>query len=244
MAIFSGVIRIEPLLVSLFLTRSLATTKNYIHKYATKTAYRFVSDKVVHNYMQGHLDHKSVEGCEAIQIISLIRHGSRFPGIKDIVNLDNLFNTKIKKYSKDAEILKWKPMFQNHTAYQMTKVGVDEQRALGNRFKGYFPELLDDPSLMRFVTSDKNRTLASCQAFQEGLGLDSGSQPCEVRNDLIRFFAKCEKYLEDVEDNDLALDECKKYSMSDEIQDVVERVGAALGLTGKHKLTLCKYAVF
>lgn len=103
-------------------------------------------------------------------------------------------------------------VFPLSTASQLAPTGAEEQQELGKRFgqrflKTLFRGLGDND--VQFVTTSSPRAIDSATNFEFGfnqaLGLDNMTRVSEKRDDLLRFFDECPRYVKEVDHNDSAV---------------------------------------
>lgn len=160
----------------------------------------------------------------------MFRHGIRYPGKKDITNTGLIFN-EFQKYNVSQStldrlqsVLNAMPMAN---ATQLAPAGATEHQELGKRFGRRFFRLFRglQEGDVSFVTSSSPRAFASGKNFSSGFSAvfeqENLSLPFTERDDLLRFFDHCPRYLHEVKNNYTALNEFHEFSAS--IRDDVLR---------------------
>ena len=179
--------------------------------------------------------------CKPIQLNMVLRHGIRNPGDQDIENIKSLYNKLANSSSLShpsvREIVEyWQPSFNLEEAKILNSLGYLEQRSIARRMKQLFPGLFQSstsPLPVLFMSSSVSRTIDSCDAFASGLlGEKSNYKTAaSIRNDLLRFFDDCDKYVETVEKNKDALNELHKFKKGVEYTAMLDRISAKMNLS-------------
>ncbi|XP_049873023.1 multiple inositol polyphosphate phosphatase 1-like [Pectinophora gossypiella] len=163
-------------------------------------------------------DFKKLEGCEAVSLWSIHRHGNRNPGssvtaaVKVIAGLKDqivqafdqgsslLCATDIDEFRKWT----WNETLETTPSY-LTGVGYEELYGIGSRIRAAYPELLNGSTEdYYFRPTNYQRTITSAMGFVHGL-TDGTSlkvaidEPRDV-DDVIQPYANCQKYQETVRD--------------------------------------------
>lgn len=224
-------------LLLLLILYSLHISSSKPRLFATKNCYQATRPLNIHIKPE----------CQLLQVNAVFRHGTRNPGKKDILRCQ-AFHLSIPKlqeaYEKFEPLLSWTPKFCVDHDKDLTTAGVNEMTMIGKSYSLYFEQsnLLKNATL--FLTSDKNRTIGSCQSFLSGFKnrafLQHGTK-CKIRNDLMRFFDECKKYNHEVENNEKALKEVKLFRMGKEIELVISSIKQKLNLNGQSNVTYSKY---
>ncbi|KAB5555449.1 hypothetical protein PHYPO_G00034370 [Pangasianodon hypophthalmus] len=185
--------------------------------------------------------------CQAVHLVALIRHGTRFPTTKNIKKLHRLYDVVMTEASGSDQWLsdiqnKWAMWYTEDMDGQLVEKGKDDLRHLAVRLSKSFPTLISEENLraerMEFISSSKHRCVDSIQAFQEGLlkHWDAGDVGFRhyVNDSLMRFFDQCKRFVEDVEHNKTALKEVKLFKSSLEMDEVCRRVASRLQVPHSH----------
>uniref|UniRef100_A0A4W5QVD6 Multiple inositol polyphosphate phosphatase 1 n=1 Tax=Hucho hucho TaxID=62062 RepID=A0A4W5QVD6_9TELE len=160
--------------------------------------------------------------CTAIHVTAIIRHGTRYPSTKNIKRIQRLYDLVLNETMNTD---KW---LNDIKTKWLVEKGRDDHRHLAVSLATLFPSLISEENLrahrIRFITSSKHRCVDSIRAFQEGLlNLWKVTEvgPCHKINDeLMRFFDQCQKFVEDVENNQTALEEVHFFKASAEMKRV------------------------
>ncbi|KAM3860009.1 multiple inositol polyphosphate phosphatase 1b [Diretmus argenteus] len=188
------------------------------------------------------------DGCVPVQLTAVIRHGSRFPTVKNIRRIRELSELVLKEASSSEEwmeeIRRWEMWYSDDMDGKLVEKGREDHRYLAKRLSILFPSLLSEENLERgriwFQTSSKHRCVDSIEAFQQGLyehwGVEEVRYHHKVNDELMRFFEHCRGYVEGVENNRTALVEVEKFKGGEEMEEVRRRMAERLGLP-LHRIT-------
>ncbi|XP_022598563.1 multiple inositol polyphosphate phosphatase 1-like [Seriola dumerili] len=193
------------------------------------------------------------ERCSSVHLTAVIRHGSRYPTVKNIRRIQKLSELVRREASRGSggpedwlrEIQsRWDMWYTEDMDGQLVMKGREDLRHLARRLAAVFPALLSEENLRRrrisFITSSKHRCVSSVEAFQEGLqqhwGLQEVAYSHRVDDELMRFFERCRGYVEGVEKNRTALREVERFKHGEEMEGVRRRMAERLGLP-HHRLT-------
>lgn len=117
-------------------------------------------------------------GCQAVRLVAVIRHGTRFPTTKNVQKIHRLYDVVMSEASGPDQWLgdikqKWTMWYTEDMDGKLVEKGKDDLRHLAVRLIKSFPTLISEENLrgerMEFITSSKHRCVDSIQAFQEGL---------------------------------------------------------------------------
>ncbi|KAM9837114.1 multiple inositol polyphosphate phosphatase 1-like isoform 1-T3 [Aulostomus maculatus] len=222
--------------------------------FGTKTRYEDVNPHLLRDMLAVNtsaLKPPSSERCSPVHLSAVIRHGSRYPTVKNIRRIQKLSELVRREASRGSggwrdEIQnRWEMWYTEDLDGQLAAKGRDDLRYLAQRLATLFPSLLSKENMsgrrIRFVTSSKHRCVSSVEAFQEGLQ-QHWKQSHELRyshdvdDELMRFFERCRGYVEGVENNRTALVEVEKFKHGEEMEGVRRRMAERLGLL-HHRLT-------
>ncbi|CAB1311893.1 unnamed protein product [Coregonus sp. 'balchen'] len=125
---------------------------------------------------------------------------------------------------------KWEIWYTDDMDGKLVEKGLDDHRHLAVRLATLFPSLISEENLrahrIRFITSSKHRCVDSIVAFQEGLlnlwKVTEVGPSHKINDELMRFFDNCQKFVEDVENNQTALEEVHLFKASAEMKNLVE----------------------
>ncbi|CAK1579913.1 unnamed protein product [Parnassius mnemosyne] len=211
--------------------------------------YRMYSTITPYDTIRGDIrDYPNPEGCQAISVWSLHRHGNRNPSSSvttDIKAVADLKDEIIQSFgrggsqmcSQDIEELKkwkWNDTLEESQAF-LTGTGYEELYDIGKRLREKYRELLrGSVDKYYFRSTNEQRTIASGMAFVHGLaeGTDLNltvDRPWE-RDDIINPYEHCDKYQVEVNGGQKLLDELDAYFRTDEFQMVKNNVQERLGI--------------
>ncbi|GAB1302326.1 Multiple inositol polyphosphate phosphatase 1 [Apodemus speciosus] len=217
--------------------------------FGTKTRYEDVNPWQQVDPVAPRRDPELLAGtCTPVQLVALIRHGTRYPTTKQIRKLRQLQGLLQTRGSGDggsrvaAALSEWPLWYDDWMDGQLVEKGRQDMRQLALRLAALFPDLFsrENYSRLRLVTSSKHRCVDSSAAFLQGLwqhhhpGLpppdvsDMECDPPRINDKLMRFFDHCEKFLTDVERNATALYHVEAFKTGPEMQKVLKKVAAAL----------------
>ena len=228
-------------------TAAADTTTNY-HFFATKNTYAhskryfYGPDTVIadkHSELQRQLHDNS---CQPLQLNALLRHGTRNPGRKDMQRLDAFF-TRVDQFvyehgRADSDValnlnlamLEWfqSDLFAHawNNDKQLVAAGYAEMAGIGRFVARHFASLLDDgdaAARLEFMSSDTQRTLTSCTAFKDGLGMTDLDEPCQINDHLMRFFDDCPRYVMDSSSENHTV-EVDLFKVGPEVAGVISRL--------------------
>ena len=175
--------------------------------------------------------------CKPVQIHFVGRHGIRNPGHKDIETTGKLLE-KLTQTSINRNLLQSLQdavhSFSIDTEKELTETGWQELEQIGHRFGIRFSDIFQgtDDDDFTFQVTSKSRTVDSCKAFQSSLRNLKFDIPDEVeeRNDLLRFFDSCDRYLTEVENRDDALKEYHNFRNA-KFPDIGKHIVKHMGLS-------------
>nr|XP_061808050.1 multiple inositol polyphosphate phosphatase 1-like [Nerophis lumbriciformis] len=191
------------------------------------------------------------EGCSPIHLTAVVRHGSRYPTVKNIRAIRKLSDligssrgagaaaAREGDAARRRDVLRrWNMWYTDDMDGQLAAKGREDLRRLASRLAEAFPTLLGEDSVrggrVRVLTSSKRRCVASAEAFQEGLHQRADVTPVSYRqrvdDGLLRFFDDCRGYVEGVEKNRTALLEVHKFKDGPEMAALTRKVARKLGL--------------
>lgn len=183
--------------------------------------------------------------CRAIHMVSVIRHGTRYPTTKNVKKIARLFDLVVSDASGSASFLNniktWKMWYTEDMDGRLVDKGRDDHRHLAMRLAQSFPTLISEDFLranrIEFITSSKHRCVDSVKAFQEGLHRLWDVQDMDykhyVDDSLMRFFDHCERFVEGVENNKTALKEVERFKSSAEMDEVRMKISNRLQIPYK-----------
>jgi len=163
----------------------------------------------------------------------LSRHGIRYPGKKDIVN-GHAMISEMKRRGVSPLIIKHlqsvMDSFPISEASLLAESGAKEQWDLGRRTGQRFASMIRKNDHLTFVSSTSQRTVLSEknfeQGFDKGLGWNASST-YQQRDDLLRFFDVCPRYISEVKKNKSAFAEYHKFR-DQMFPHIVQRIASRL----------------
>ncbi|XP_074088357.1 multiple inositol polyphosphate phosphatase 1 isoform X1 [Macrotis lagotis] len=182
-------------------------------------------------------------GCAPLQLVALVRHGTRYPTAKQVRRLRALRGLLQRAGPGPAAALaRWPLAYEDWVDGQLVDKGRRDMRRLAARLARRFPALLGPggPGRARLVSSSKPRCLDSAAAFARGLwaqrhpgrpepaAADMEFGPPKINDKLMRFFDHCEKFLVEVEKNDSALYHVEAFKNGPEMQKTIKKVADIL----------------
>ncbi|XP_035882847.1 multiple inositol polyphosphate phosphatase 1 isoform X3 [Phyllostomus discolor] len=194
------------------------------------------------------------ETCTPVQLVALIRHGTRYPTAKQIRKLRQLHTLLQARGPGEkgadatggrnlgAALANWPLWYKDWMDGQLVEKGREDMRQLALRLASLFPALFSRENLdrLQLVTSSKHRCVESGAAFLKGLWqhyhpgvpppdvADMECGPPRINDKLMRFFDHCEKFLTEVERNDTALYHVEAFKTGPEMQNILRKVAAIL----------------
>ncbi|KAL2769627.1 multiple inositol polyphosphate phosphatase 1 isoform 1 precursor [Daubentonia madagascariensis] len=223
--------------------------------FGTKTRYEDVNPGLLSGSEAPWRDPELLEGaCTPVQLVALIRHGTRYPTAKQIRKLRQLHGLLQARGPGDdragragsrdlgAALADWPLWYADWMDGQLVEKGRQDMRQLALRLASLFPALFSQENYgrLQLITSSKHRCVDSGAAFLQGLwqhyhpGLqppdveDMECGPPKINDKLMRFFDHCEKFLAEVERNATALYHVEAFKTGPEMQNILKKVAATL----------------
>ncbi|KAM5236640.1 multiple inositol polyphosphate phosphatase 1 [Ctenodactylus gundi] len=222
--------------------------------FGTKTRYEDVNPGLLLEPETPRRDPALLEGtCTPVQLVALIRHGTRYPTAKQIRKLRQLQGVLQARGPEDgrpgvaggglsAALADWPLGYADWMDGQLVEKGRQDMRQLARRLASLFPALFsrENYGRLRLVTSSKHRCVDSGAAFLQGLWqlyhpgrappdvADMECGPPRINDQLMRFFDHCEKFLTEVERNATALYHVEAFKTGPEMQKTLKKVAATL----------------
>lgn len=140
--------------------------------------------------------------CRVVQLNWVVRHGTRFPTIKDITRIDRTIDRlRRRTTASDHWTRRWTSPYSVDAAGWLAPVGVAELAAMGARVRERFGAQLGsfDPARVAIEATWKPRTQQSAAAFAFGF-FGGRHAPMRVHVDAVgtdhelRFFDNCPAY--------------------------------------------------
>ncbi|XP_017089699.2 multiple inositol polyphosphate phosphatase 1 [Drosophila bipectinata] len=189
-------------------------------------------------------------GCRPTRIWSIIRHGTRNPSEKVILQAQTRLaeiKEEILKQSNPnlcagelKKLRKWSWNFLNAAEDEKLLVaeGEDELTELAERMQNRFPNLLPDiydPGWYFFKYTATQRTLKSAQSFATGLfgrhRIHAVRYPPPLHQDpILRFYKRCGRWKTDVDKNPDTLVNARRFLAEPQMQSAVEHVRSSTRL--------------
>lgn len=185
----------------------------------------------------------NIDGCQPTRIWSIIRHGTRNPGRKDIKKAKKVLskhqaailnNPNTKLCPKELDKLKsWYLKAEPENEKFLVAEGEDELIELAERMQKRFPSILVSeysPSHYLFKYTATQRTLKSAESFCTGLfgrhKLNKVLYPIPVHKDpILRFYKLCTRWKVEVDKNPKATEEVDKFiENSPLVKELVDEV--------------------
>lgn len=247
--------------LSVLLTRlscsslSVPDVPNIAAFFGTKTRYEDVNPHVLRDALSVNtsvLRPPTSERCSPVHLTAVIRHGSRYPTVKNIRRIQSLSELVRREATRGSgglggsgtwsrgsgtwlqDLQRWENWYTEDMDGQLVMKGREDLRQLSVRLSLLFPSLLCEENMRRISlrSSSKHRCVSSVEAFQEGLQRHWRRRELthQLDDDLMRFFERCRGYVEGVEKNLTALMEVEKFKHGEEMKTVRRRVEERLGL--------------
>lgn len=152
--------------------------------FGTKTRYEDVNPGLLSGPEAPWRDPELLEGtCTPVQLVALIRHGTRYPTAKQIRKLRQLHGLLQARGSRDgggsstgsrdlgAALADWPLWYADWMDGQLVEKGRQDMRQLALRLASLFPALFsrENYGRLRLITSSKHRCVDSGAAFLQGL---------------------------------------------------------------------------
>ncbi|CAG0914749.1 unnamed protein product [Notodromas monacha] len=188
-------------------------------------------------------------GCTPLTFMMLGRHGTRYPSNEDVLVatklLPVLINATLTAHEKSnrgtltpdvlRDFRQWRLPFPMGADDQIHPIGIEEWHILAETYRTRFSSFLNknlENTDIKFISSYKNRTIASAEAFADGLFGDNGHViSIEDKTKILRFYKYCQRWKEEIDENpETSLFEARNFEKSCPFQDMLDRVTAKLGL--------------
>lgn len=115
--------------------------------------------------------------CSEIHLTAIIRHGTRYPTIKNIQKMREFYDL-VRNATGNLNCLseiksQWKMWYTDDMDGRLVDKGREDHRHLAQRLIKWFPSLLTEENVrhgrVKLITSSKHRCVNSTIAFREGL---------------------------------------------------------------------------
>ncbi|XP_008068839.1 multiple inositol polyphosphate phosphatase 1 isoform X3 [Carlito syrichta] len=223
--------------------------------FGTKTRYEDVNPGLLAGPEAPWRDPELLDGtCTPVQLVALIRHGTRYPTAKQIRKLRQLHGLLRARgpggggagsaggRDLGAALADWPLWYADWMDGQLVEKGRQDMRQLALRLASLFPALFsrENYGRLRLITSSKHRCVDSGSAFLQGLWqhyhpgvpppdvADMECGPPKVNDKLMRFFDHCKKFVTEVEKNATALYHVEAFKTGPEMQNILQKVAATL----------------
>eukprot|EP01122_Echinamoeba_exundans_P014807 TRINITY_DN6791_c0_g1_i1.p1 TRINITY_DN6791_c0_g1~~TRINITY_DN6791_c0_g1_i1.p1 ORF type:complete len:554 (+),score=71.50 TRINITY_DN6791_c0_g1_i1:1-1662(+) len=195
------------------------------------------------------------QGCKAVYLNFVARHGARVASKGEIVSFDKLISFMKKNSAQLSDrarfgwMLDWTNPFKVEDAQQLLPIGERQHYEIAKRMAHDYPEIFDIPADINFPRAFTIRTSEVPRAAQSGIsfayGLFEGkgdlgnsdfrafysfSMPRNEDREL-RFFKTCPKFQTEILDNDTTYWDSYKY-LEMNIPPITERLRRLLGFAG------------
>ncbi|KAG8000167.1 Multiple inositol polyphosphate phosphatase 1 [Nibea albiflora] len=174
---------------------------------------------------------------------AVIRHGTRYPTTKNVKKMRKLYDLVKSSAAGSNSWLReiqtqWTMWYTEDMDGRLVQKGVNDHKHLAVRLSKLFPSLISEEKLrggfIKFITSSKHRCVNSTLSFKAGLtelwAITDQEFDYTVNDALMRFFDKCTRFVEEVENNSSALAEVDKFKQGAEMRRVQEKIADRLGV--------------
>lgn len=181
--------------------------------------------------------------CRQIHLTAVIRHGTRYPTSKNVKKMKKLYDVVrgigVSNWNWLRELqTQWRMWYTEDMDGRLVQKGVNDHRHLAVRLSKLFPSLISEEKLrgglIKFITSSKHRCVNSTLSFKAGLTELWDIKDMEfdhaVNDALMRFFDKCTRFLEEVDNNPSAVTEVEKFKEGPEVRRVQQKVADILNV--------------
>lgn len=205
-----------------FLAQALFQQSQVHPRFSTKSSYNLSRELDILDGFYDHQNSTPPPQClkdSVIHVTGIFRHGTRYPSLKDVKYARSLLE-KLKSASMDPQLYKklndTLNKFPNDNNKDIAPSGIVEHVHLGHRFGSKYLKLFASASEkdVEFYATSKNRTVDSFRGFLKGFQDASDykfSPPAQIKDDLLRFYDYCDKYIDGVDKNESADLEAKLF---------------------------------
>lgn len=213
--------------------------------FGTKTRYEDVNKHLLINPNYRDRSLLSDSTCTPVHLNAVIRHGTRYPTIKQIKKIQKIHKLIMKNSEADTELTKWQLWYNDSMDGQLVEKGIQDMKNLALRLATLFPSLFSKENYVdcqvKVLTSSKHRCVESAKAFIQGLEQEHFQLSTEelkdltcrdplVKDDLMRFFDNCPKFVTYIENNDTAMHEVERFKEGPEMQKVLNKMALKLNM--------------
>ncbi|XP_069394120.1 multiple inositol polyphosphate phosphatase 1-like [Paralichthys olivaceus] len=187
--------------------------------------------------------HPPSANCREIYLTAIIRHGTRYPTTKSIKEIQQLYSIVLHNASGEKSRLReiksqWTMWYTEDMDGRLVQKGVSDLKHLAIRLSKLFPSLVSEEKLrggfIQFITSSKHRCVNSTLSFKAGLTelWDIKDQDFDhaVNDSLMRFFDKCPRIVQEVDNNSSAMAEVNEFKQGPEMRRVQEKIADRLSV--------------
>ncbi|XP_029030768.1 multiple inositol polyphosphate phosphatase 1a [Betta splendens] len=184
--------------------------------------------------------------CREVHLTAIIRHGTRYPTGKNAKKMKKFYDLVMSSASGKNSWLReiqtqWRMWYTEDMDGRLVQKGVSDHKHLAVRLSKLFPSLISEEKLrggfIKFMTSSKHRCVNSTLSFQAGLKELWPNEDLELDYDvndaLMRFFDKCTKFLQEVDNNPSALKEVDLFKQGPEMRRVQQKIADRLNVPYK-----------
>ncbi|XP_047459156.1 multiple inositol polyphosphate phosphatase 1-like [Mugil cephalus] len=181
--------------------------------------------------------------CKEIHLTAIIRHGTRYPTVKSVKKMQQLYDIVRHNASGEQSWLRelqtqWTMWYTEDMDGRLVQKGVNDHKHLAVRLSKLFPSLISEEHLrggrIKFITSSKHRCVNSTLSFKAGLTELWAIKDMEfdhaVNDALMRFFDQCTRFVQEVDNNPSAAPELDKFKQGPEMRRVQEKIADRLGV--------------
>ncbi|CAG6016971.1 unnamed protein product [Menidia menidia] len=181
--------------------------------------------------------------CRQIHLTAIIRHGTRYPTTKNVKKMQSFYKlvrssaTAKRNWLREIQT-QWRMWYTEDMDGRLVQKGVDDLRYLAIRLSKLFPSMISEENLrggrVKFITSSKHRCVNSTLSFKAGLTELWDIRDTEfdhaVNDALMRFFDRCTRFLQEVDNNPSAATEVDKFKQGPEMRRVQQKIADRLGV--------------
>uniref|UniRef100_A0A3Q3W6G7 Multiple inositol polyphosphate phosphatase 1 n=1 Tax=Mola mola TaxID=94237 RepID=A0A3Q3W6G7_MOLML len=226
-------------------SRSLPDIPHIAPFFGTKTRYEEVKPHLLLDALSVNasvLRPPAGERCSPVHLSAVIRHGSRYPTVKNIRRIHRL--SEMLRGDASGGSAGWQRDIRGRWENWFSE-DMDGERQLVTKGREELRQLAENLTRISLRSSSKHRCVSSVEAFQEGLWRRSDVQYRHLVDDeLLRFFENCRSYVEGVERNRTALQEVEKFKHGEEMEALRRRTAKKLGFHQQHLTTDLLEAAF
>ncbi|KAM6997668.1 multiple inositol polyphosphate phosphatase 1-like [Tautogolabrus adspersus] len=179
--------------------------------------------------------------CREIHLSAIIRHGTRYPTVKNVKKMQKLYElVKSSASGKESWLREiknqWTMWYTDDMDGRLVQKGVNDHKHLAVRLSKLFPSLITEEKLrgglIKFITSSKHRCVNSTLSFKAGLtelwAITDKEFDHAVNDALMRFFDQCTKFVDEVDKNPSALSEVDNFKQGPEMRRVQQKIADRL----------------